>query len=525
MSAPQSSPSPARSQGTQSLTYSMDSDPAPSSSAQPSSPRRASGSALPPAYEFQRTDHVEGAAPPHRGSFGGETTEDSIDQSMDRSVDFTEFSTTSGGYEGLNAQQQQRQGEMGADNDDNLEGYYTAHDAQGFPSQPHLSPVSEHPAASGAGNGDDATATIHRMHKKLLQLLSSPELFHDALEWQAMLDRGLDPSLPAGTKMNDVSALTKTFETEFEEDSTFKGLQDDDEEKAKVEHTEDETFEFNPNETKEDTTKEVEAKGEEEPTPKEAPLPHQIFAPDAEVVLPQALTASQLFGMERTSGIELEAAAGMTGVCQLFLRWLALLPEGDHDNIVDPPGLTVMKIAGGGYRVTGAHRAVWRWMNKFSPGSAGQGGPTDFDFGDLVTMTIIDVFETDATGKLLSYCPTFDNRAVHKTPETIERLRKGATQVRETMEYVAQSPVGKGAVRYAGKSWAVGVRSAMVVGHVVRNRIHHKAQEGAGEGGQLNELLESQIAEDETTEGGDSEVDSAALQEDPTASPARRQLV
>ena len=106
-------------------------------------------------------------------------------------------------------------------------------------------------------------------------------------------------------------------------------------------------------------------------------------------------------------------------------------------NIIDPPGLTVMRIAGGRYRVTGAHRVVWRWMNKFSPASAFQssedvntassatnnaaaGGDTnspdtDFDFGDLVTMTIIDVFETDNDGKLLSYCPTFDNRAVHKT--------------------------------------------------------------------------------------------------------------
>lgn len=63
---------------------------------------------------------------------------------------------------------------------------------------------------------------------------------------------------------------------------------------------------------------------------------------------------------------------------------------------------------------------------------------TDFDFGDLVTMTIIDVFETDNDGKLLSYCPTFDNRAVHKTQESIERLRKGASQLRE----IARSPAG-----------------------------------------------------------------------------------
>ncbi len=67
----------------------------------------------------------------------------------------------------------------------------------------------------------------------------------------------------------------------------------------------------------------------------------------------------------------------------------------------------------------------------------------DFDFGDLVAMTIVDVFETDANGLLLSYCPTFDNRAVHKTPEMAQRLRKGVGQMRETMEVVANSPVGK----------------------------------------------------------------------------------
>ena len=91
-------------------------------------------------------------------------------------------------------------------------------------------------------------------------------------------------------------------------------------------------------------------------------------------------------------------------------------------------------------------------MNKFSPvststvGGEGQGSSTnssDFDFGDLVTMTIIDVFETDVHGKLLSYCPTFDNRAVHKTPETIERIRKGASQLKEGYLNVANSPAGK----------------------------------------------------------------------------------
>ena len=142
------------------------------------------------------------------------------------------------------------------------------------------------------------------------------------------------------------------------------------------------------------------------------------------------------------------------------------MPEGDHMNIIDPPGLTVMRISGGRYRVTGAHRVVWRWMNKFSPastftvpsdvnkvtesteedttGSGSNSKPdTDFDFGDLVTMTIIDVFETDSDGRLLSYCPTFDNRAVHKTPEMVEMVRKGASHLMERMEVVARSPAGK----------------------------------------------------------------------------------
>jgi hypothetical protein len=52
------------------------------------------------------------------------------------------------------------------------------------------------------------------------------------------------------------------------------------------------------------------------------PLPFVVFADDAEVVLPQAHTASQLFGIERVEGIELEAAAGVPALSQLFLRWL-----------------------------------------------------------------------------------------------------------------------------------------------------------------------------------------------------------
>ena len=456
---------------------------------------------LPPAYAFQRTDEGVLLRPDNGGrvtSFA--TTEDSIDQSMDRSVDYTEDSTSGPYYEGTQLAQAQRQLQMGVSTNasanngggEELNQYYQYQEAQegynnnlGDVTQTNnLSTNESYYQTSGGLQGlnsnytnneeeeEDATSTISKMHKKLLYVLSNPELFHEALIWQEKLDRGIDPSmegLPTNNKDKDgnVSKLlnnTTGFETEFDDDSTFRGLVDDDTTTASKDDTkknvvtratQDETFEFNPNaksNEKEDSKKEEPTtKEEEEAKPKEAPLPHQIFASDAEVVLPQALTASQLFGIERVTGIELEAAAGLTGLSQLFLRWIALMPEGDHMNIIDPPGLTVMKISGGGYRVTAAHRVVWRWMNKFSPASTTVRDPvtgtptndTDFDFGDLVTMTIIDVFETDAHGKLLSYCPTFDNRAVHKTPETIERLRKGASHLKEQLEGVANSPAGK----------------------------------------------------------------------------------
>lgn len=42
-----------------------------------------------------------------------------------------------------------------------------------------------------------------------------------------------------------------------------------------------------------------------------------------------------------------------------FAESAALMPGGDHMNLIQPPGLTVMRIAGGRYRVTAAHRVVW----------------------------------------------------------------------------------------------------------------------------------------------------------------------
>ena len=48
--------------------------------------------------------------------------------------------------------------------------------------------------------------------------------------------------------------------------------------------------------------------------------------------------------------------------------------------------------------------------------------------GDLVGMTIVDVFECDHSGKLLSYCPTFDNRNIYKIDRTTYQIKKHTTK-------------------------------------------------------------------------------------------------
>jgi len=542
---------------------------------------------LPPAYAFQRSERNHGDDGRGGGGGGGTsfaTAEDTLASSSctdGRSVDCTEYSAYS-------AQQESVHHDLGRRREEERTMMGTARDGRDQTvDDDNLTTVEEY---HQEGNNDaagivDATAIIHRMHHRLLHLLSEPRLFHDAIDWQdrSTENRGgmmMDPSNnddasdvvarrpPMGNVDRDasedrnVSRLTnRTFETDYEEeedDSTFRGLgiakddeedEEDEEEKedgnVRTTHSQNETFEFNPNADDEgggNKDPKVGGEGGEEATkkPREPPLPHQIFAPDAEVVLPQALTASQLFGIERFEGVELEAASGISGLSQLFLRWLALMPEGDHENVVDPPGLTVMKIRGGGYRVTGAHRVVWRWMNKFSPVNTSVRDPdtgqltvdTDFDFGDLVTMTIVDVFETDADGKLLSYCPTFDNRAVHKTPEMAERLRKSVVRARERAQAAATSPAGKTAGRFVG----VGVRAALVMGNAVKNKIRQHNMQGreeqkgvsdsnVPEEEQLNELLHSQIASDDTV-ADINEVNATALEDDPTiSSPERRRLV
>lgn len=151
----------------------------------------------------------------------------------------------------------------------------------------------------------DCTETVQHMHNLLLYLLSNPNEFQDAVDFY---------------KSKSTKSTLSAFHAEYDRGTDVGSVFNGDDENI--------------------------------------PVPFMVFATDAEVVLPQAHTASQLFGFERDSGIELEATSGIVGLCQLFMRWLALMSCGDHMNLVSPPGLTVMRIAGGRYRVTAAHRVA-----------------------------------------------------------------------------------------------------------------------------------------------------------------------
>lgn len=136
----------------------------------------------------------------------------------------------------------------------------------------------------------DATDTIHEMHLALLYLLSNPEEFQKALS--------TNPARGATT--------LEQWNAEYDNESLT--------EAESVAHR--------------DYTA-------AQSTPVTTPLPFVVFADDAEVVLPQAHTASQLFGIERLEGIELEAAAGIQAISQLFLRWLGENSCADRTMNVD----------------------------------------------------------------------------------------------------------------------------------------------------------------------------------------------
>jgi hypothetical protein len=115
----------------------------------------------------------------------------------------------------------------------------------------------------------DCTDTVHHMHNLLLYLLSNPSEFQEAINFH---------------NNKSTTSTLSAFHAEYDRATDVGSVFNGDEENV--------------------------------------PIPFMVFASDAEVVLPQAHTASQLFGYERDSGIELEATSGMVGLSQLFLRWL-----------------------------------------------------------------------------------------------------------------------------------------------------------------------------------------------------------
>jgi hypothetical protein len=131
-------------------------------------------------------------------------------------------------------------------------------------------------AAHFHGSRADATTIVHEMHLALLYLLSHPEEFQKAL--------GTSSLRPQATTLAEWNA-EYDLESIADDSGSVHTFQNNTQDRA-------------------------------------TPLPFVVFADDAEVVLPAALTASQLFGLERIDGIELEAAAGVQSISQLFLRWL-----------------------------------------------------------------------------------------------------------------------------------------------------------------------------------------------------------
>ena len=419
------------------MTYSMDSSsvdvPYPLNlhppQAAPQSRQSQQPQPLPPAYDIHRSEAGAapgggGAASASRQSYASRTTEDSLDGEEDESTEFSPVSQSPSRRRTAAPRWSDAivvDGEDGGGGADPFRSTTPSGRRKGDDDDDDDGDGEDAKTTTTVTGTEDATSVIRRGYVDLLRLLSTPELFRDALDWQAKLDSGIDPAAADEDEVvcDGLADGTTRFEEEEEEDdSTFRGLQDSvangdegDEDGAggggggrqqRATHSADETFAFDPFGTDDDddddgddgkdvggrnggggpsspssargsartaasppppsssTTGRAPGKRRAAGRREDPPLPHRIFAPDAEVVLPQALTASQLFGIERETGIELEAAAGMSGLCALFGRWLAIMPEGDHDNPMDPPGMTIMRISGGGYRVTAAHRVVWR---------------------------------------------------------------------------------------------------------------------------------------------------------------------
>lgn len=118
-------------------------------------------------------------------------------------------------------------------------------------------------------------------------------------------------------------------------------------------------------------------------------------------------------------------------------------------------------------------------MNEFAPlGDSSQGEP--LTMGDLVTMTIVDVFETDNNGKLLSYCPTFDNRAIHKTNQASETLRRGSSKLMHSITSAAKSQTAHKMNQAAAHVTRISMEVARHMAESVKEKMQDQWKGGGG---------------------------------------------
>ena len=121
--------------------------------------------------------------------------------------------------------------------------------------------------------------------------------------------------------------------------------------------------------------------------------------------------------------------------------------------------------------LTRAFLSCISWMNEFAPmGDSSQDNDDQLQVGDLVSMTIVDVFETDNNGKLLSYCPTFDNRAIHKTTQATEIVRRSSSKLFSSIQQAAKSNAAHKMNQAASQLTRVTVAAAKHMAESVRHQ-------------------------------------------------------
>jgi hypothetical protein len=179
----------------------------------------------------------------------------------------------------------------------------------------------------------DATDTVHEMHLALLYLLSHPEEFAKAL--QISPPRGATTLQEWNAEYDNESLLTDVESLVVPSPGiggTSSSSSNHSPRRQQQQHHHSQLSSLSPNfsgmgnalSTPTSTSTSSRTQTATASPSTITPLPFVVFADDAEVVLPQAHTASQLFGVERIEGIELEAAAGISAISQLFLRWLGM---------------------------------------------------------------------------------------------------------------------------------------------------------------------------------------------------------